>query len=464
VAHLRRELAAAEDRIRELAERERVLAERERVLTERERMFAAAQEIARVGSFSWDAASDQAVWSDEMYRIFDRDPAEGPLTGEQFFASVHPEDRQRVAEGHLTSFDGGPAFASDYRIVTGTGHERMLHARGRMLSQGHYVGTIQDVTELRASEQPLSASERAALEQFRAAFDGAPIGMGVANAAGRIVRVNDAFSWVTGFSGEELCEMTAMTLVHPDDLEQVQRECAPLQAGEDAVTYAHRVVHAAGHTIWVQVSLTVLRDEAGAPLYSVVQMVDVSEQRAYEDELHHMADHDPLTGLLNRRGFEAALVAHVARCQRYGAAGALLMLDLDGFKAVNDRLGHAAGDQLLQSTAAALMSRLRQSDVVARLGGDEFAVLLPIQNRHEAEAVAESLLETIRTRVTTGPDGEAGLVSASIGVALMSDGQSTAEALLANADVAMYASKTAGKCRYTVHGPGLMLGAAGSPA
>jgi diguanylate cyclase (GGDEF)-like protein/PAS domain S-box-containing protein len=454
---LEHELAEANERIRELTERIRELSERERLMV-------AAQEIARVGSWVWNAATDTATWSPEMYRIFDRDPRQEPLSGEQFFARVHPDDRQRVIQRQLASFDGGPAFASDYRIVTDAGTERVLHARGRMEAEGVYVGTVQDVTEVRASERPLESSERAALEQFQAAFDGAPIGMGVANAAGRIVRVNDAFSWVTGYSAEELCSMTAMTLVHPDDLDQVQRDCAPLQSGEDAVTYAHRVEHAAGHTIWVQVSLTVLRDESGVPLYSVVQMVDVSEQRAYEDELQHMADHDALTGLLNRRGFEAALGAHVARSQRYGPGGALLMLDLDGFKGVNDRLGHAAGDELLRSTAGALTTRLRQSDIVARLGGDEFAVLLPIQNREEAEAVAQALLDTIRTRVTPGPEGQAGLVSASIGISLLAGAEQTAETLVADADLAMYTSKAAGKGCYTVYSPSLRLGHAASPA
>jgi len=188
-----------------------------------------------------------------------------------------------------------------------------------------------------------------------------------------------------------------------------------------------------------------------------VQMVDVSEQRVYEDELHHMADHDPLTSLLNRRGFEAELGAHLSRCRRYGAAGALLMLDLDGFKAVNDTLGHAAGDEIIKSTAGALTVRLRQSDVVARLGGDEFAVLLPTQHRAEAEAVAHALLTTIRTQATTGPGGQTGLVTASIGVAVLSDDELEPDELMAHADAAMYASKAAGKGCYTVYTPGLEL-------
>jgi diguanylate cyclase (GGDEF)-like protein/PAS domain S-box-containing protein len=440
---LEQELAAARDRIRELTEYQSVLLQ--------------AQAIARVGSWTWDPATATATWSDEMYRIFDRDPSDGPLSDKQFYACVHPEDRQSVLEDQLTTFGAGPAAGVDYRVVTDSGEERLLHTCCQLDGDGRFTGTIQDVTQLRISERPLSHSDRAALEQLQAAFDLAPVGMGVTDTAGRIVRVNDALSWVTGYPADELRSMTAMSLVHPDDLDQVKLDLLPLQDGEDAVTYAHRMEHAAGHTIWVQVCLTVLRDDSGEPLYSLVQMLDVSEQRLHEDQLNHMAEHDPLTGLLNRRGFEAVLDAHISRCQRYGATGALLMLDLDGFKAVNDTLGHRAGDEVIKSAAAALASRLRQSDALARLGGDEFAALLPTQTQEEAEAVAVALLAMVREHATPGPDGEAGLVSASIGIAPVLADQLSAEQLLANADVAMYASKAAGKARYTVHTPGTQL-------
>jgi diguanylate cyclase (GGDEF)-like protein/PAS domain S-box-containing protein len=437
---LEQELANAQQRIRELTEREAALVE--------------AQAIAQVGSWTWDPATETATWSDEMYRIFDRSPADGPLSHKQFAACVHPEDRQSVVTAQLTTFGAAPSAGVDYRVVTDSGEERLVRTCCRIDEQGRFVGTMQDVTQLRISERPLSHSDRAALEQLQAAFDLAPVGMGVTDTAGRIVRVNEALSWVTGYQADELRSMTAMSMVHPDDVEQVKLDCLPLESGEDAVTYAHRMEHAAGHEIWVQVCLTVLRDESGEPRYSLVQMVDVSEQKLHEDELTHMADHDPLTGLLNRRGFEAALGAHLDRCERYGTAGALLMLDLDGFKAVNDTLGHAAGDEVIKSAATALASRLRQSDVIARLGGDEFAVLLPVQNREESEAVAAALLTTIHNRAIPGPDSPGGVVTASIGIALVSGAPFSAEELLGNADIAMYASKAAGKARYTVHTPG----------
>jgi diguanylate cyclase (GGDEF)-like protein/PAS domain S-box-containing protein len=416
-----------------------------------------AQAIAHVGSWTWDPATATATWSDEMYRTFDRDPADGPLTDKQFYACVHPEDGQFLLQDRLATFGAAPAAGIDYRVVTDSGEERLLHTCCQLDGDGRFAGTIQDVTQLRNSERPLSHSDRAALDQMQAAFDLAPVSMGVTDTAGRIVRVNDALSWVTGYQADELRSMTAMSLVHPDDLDQVKLDLLPLQNGEDTVTYAHRMEHAAGHTIWVQVCLTALRDDSGEPLHSLIQIVDVSEQRLHEDQLTHIADHDPLTGLLNRRGFEAELDAHISRCQRYGATGALLMLDLDGFKAVNDTLGHGAGDEVIKSAAAALASRLRQSDALARLGGDEFAVLLPTQTQEEAEAVAAALLATVREHATPGPGGEAGLVSASIGVAPVLADQLSAEQLLANADVAMYASKAAGKARYTVHTPGAQL-------
>ena len=127
-----------------------------------------------------------------------------------------------------------------------------------------------------------------------------------------------------------------------------------------------------------------------------MQVQDITDRRRLEDQLRHLADHDPLTGLLNRRGIDRALAQHVARGRRYGAEGALLVLDLDGFKAVNDSLGHAAGDELIVTCAAALQNRLRETDILGRLGGDEFAVLLPAEGEAEAVIVAEAIVKVIR--------------------------------------------------------------------
>jgi diguanylate cyclase (GGDEF)-like protein len=178
------------------------------------------------------------------------------------------------------------------------------------------------------------------------------------------------------------------------------------------------------------------------------------ERRRLEAHLVHLADHDPLTDLLSRRGFHAELWRQLAKAKRYGVRGSLLFLDLDDFKRVNDTLGHAAGDQVLNSLAALLRARLRDSDLLARLGGDEFAILLPHTSGEQARTVAEQLLAAIRAH-TMAIEGRPVSVSASIGVALFPDDGHSVEQVLAGADVAMYRAKAAGGNRIFVCSPEL---------
>ncbi len=169
------------------------------------------------------------------------------------------------------------------------------------------------------------------------------------------------------------------------------------------------------------------------------------ERRRSEDRLQHMADHDPLTGLLNRRRFEEELDLHTERVRRYGAEGALLILDLDHFKYVNDSLGHRAGDELIVMVARLLRSRLRSSDIVARLGGDEFAALLPRASAADARKVAEDLLAAVREHAPSS-NGTTRRTTASIGIALFDDeGLAGGNDALVSADLAMYDAKEAGR-------------------
>ncbi len=176
------------------------------------------------------------------------------------------------------------------------------------------------------------------------------------------------------------------------------------------------------------------------------------ERRRLEAHLVHLADHDPLTDLLSRRGFHAELWRQLAKAKRYGVRGSLLFLDLDDFKRVNDTLGHAAGDQVLGRVAALLRARLRDTDLLARLGGDEFAILLPHTSDGQARAVAEQVLAAIRGQ-TILVEGRPVAVSASIGIALFPEHGRSVEELLAGADASMYQAKTAGGNRFVVCSP-----------
>ncbi|MEA2156819.1 MAG: hypothetical protein QOE11_2959 [Solirubrobacteraceae bacterium] len=178
----------------------------------------------------------------------------------------------------------------------------------------------------------------------------------------------------------------------------------------------------------------------------------MTHRRHYEENLQYLATHDPLTGLHNRSSFAVQLDAHADLVRRYGSDGALLLLDLDHFKYVNDILGHQAGDQLIGRVSKVLAARLRDSDVLARLGGDEFAALLPRATERTARRVAEDLLEAVRAERIAMPGTNGRAITASIGIAMFEVSDDLCgEDILVNADLAMYDAKEAGRNQTAIH-------------
>ncbi len=204
-----------------------------------------------------------------------------------------------------------------------------------------------------------------------------------------------------------------------------------------------------GSQFWANVVITALRDADGTLRGFGKITRDLTERRRHERQLEHLADHDPLTGILNRRSFARELESHVAHVARYGAAGALLMIDLDNFKHFNDTQSHAAGDQLIVRVARHLQSRLRSTDVLARLGGDEFAILLPGGDEAATATVANAVLSVIREEPMPAMIRAEQRVTASIGIARFEDGELlTPQEMFANADLAMYDAKRSGRDRW----------------
>ncbi|HEY0508239.1 MAG TPA: diguanylate cyclase, partial [Blastococcus sp.] len=201
-----------------------------------------------------------------------------------------------------------------------------------------------------------------------------------------------------------------------------------------------RVQHSSGGTRWVEMRISGRVDAVGIRGW-VVNLREVTDRKLFEDELRRQATTDPLTGLLNRTAFSDRLTA-ATECIDATAPPAVLFVDIDDFKAVNDTLGHAAGDELLRTVAARLSADVRADDVVARLGGDEFAVLLTNAFGTRLHDVAERLLVSLRCPMDIA--GSTLAVTASIGGALGSPGN-TAEWLLHSADTAMYSAKRSGK-------------------
>ena len=286
--------------------------------------------------------------------------------------------------------------------------------------------------------------------RLRTAFDAAPIGMAEVGVDGRFLRVNPALCDLLGYSAHVLEQLNPAELSHPDDAAMVRSAIGALARGAASANEAeYQFMHAAGHTIWANVHAVAVRRADGTTDHLLAHFVDVTDRKRFEQELQRLADHDPLTGLLNRRGFERELDRELAYAARYGRSGAVLMLDIDYFKAVNDQLGHAAGDQVMIGVACVLRG-LRATDTVARMGGDEFMVLLPRVTMPEAEHVAATIVNGVREAFPPGDRGAP--VTVSVGVAMIGDADIGGAELLMNADRALYSAKRAGRDRYDVFG------------
>jgi diguanylate cyclase (GGDEF)-like protein/PAS domain S-box-containing protein len=350
-----------------------------------------------------------------------------------------------LVEGALNGQTGGA-------ILDGYRGERSLaiQATPYRMASGEIEGALvhwHEITAVRQAERDRDEAN----ERFRIAFDRAPIGMAIVELDGRLQRVNEALCEISGHQAGDLISTSLFGLVHPDDLDVTRRAFDRIGHSADTIRVEHRISRTAGDPRWAQTRVTLIRNDDGEPVHALAQILDVTDRRAYEQRLQHEADHDPLTRLFNRRGFESALDLHLSYCRRYGASGAMLALDLDGFKNVNDTLGHAAGDELMMACADTLKTRLRDTDAIARLGGDEFAVLLPTATEAEAVIVAQALVDALRERTSQElPNIDSGGVTASIGVTMLTDDRLTSAEILSSADDAMYRAKEAGKNRYAL--------------
>jgi len=307
---------------------------------------------------------------------------------------------------------------------------------------------IRDVSARKQAVADLAAAEAL----FRGAFDGSPIGMALTDDTGHVVRVNGALCDLTGKRAEQLTGAQFDSLVHPDEIGYDRKAIARLIEGDRSQYKVEtRFVHVTGAPIWVAVQATMILDDSGDTRRFLVQVQDVTHRRRYEENLQYLASHDPLTGLHNRSSFAAQLDTHADVVRRYGDEGALLLLDLDHFKYVNDTLGHQAGDHVIARVAKLLAARLRESDVLARLGGDEFAVLLPKADVDAAKRVAQDLLVALRAERIAVPGTSDRTITASIGVAMFERGDASGEDVLVSADLAMYDAKEAGRNQLVVH-------------
>ena len=381
-------------------------------------------------------------------RVYGLEPEQ--MLGHSPFEFVHPDDAERVAGAVAAGLARGEGFQVEHRVRRPDGSCIWVEAAVRWNTSTHIgFGAVRDISSQKARESEL----RESIQRFEAAFEHAPIGMALTDLDGRWIKVNRALSQITGYSPEELFNRSFRDITHPDDIDADTAAFAALKSGQ-LPSYAvdKRYIHADGHVVWVALSTSVVRDEAGAAQYIVAQTRDITEQKQLKERLQHIADHDPLTGLYNRRRFEAALERQVRLSRRYEDCAALLLLDLDHFKYVNDSLGHTVGDRVIAHVGTLLSERLRDTDIVARLGGDEFAVLLPRVDERGARLIAEDIVAAVDSGIFMH-DGHRYLLSASVGVVILNRDTASAEDALVSVDIALYDAKQRGRNRAAIYAP-----------
>ena len=294
-------------------------------------------------------------------------------------------------------------------------------------------------------------------KRFHSAFSHASIGMALVSLDGRLLQVNRALSVLLGYGEPELVGRFLRELLDVEATEELNRQLSQLAVQQmDALAVEVRARHSSGRDVWLSLHSGLFDDASSSEPCLIVQVQDVTARRQAEARLHDIAYRDGLTGLVNRLQFNEALKRAIERA-RSGAPGmqfAVMFLDFDRFKLINDSLGHGAGDRFLIEVAQRIRSSVRPSDVVARLGGDEFAVLmLDLDREAAATALADRLLQVVRKPITI--DGTEIASSCSIGITFSHFGYATTEEVLRDADTAMYKAKSLGRARYAVFDVGL---------
>lgn len=322
-------------------------------------------------------------------------------------------------------------------------HHRIKHIEARYIpcSDSEVIVIVCDVTIRKQTEYALRESEA----RFKDAFDCAAIGRVMAVPQGRFIRINNSFCKMLGYTKNELLTKTWLDLAHPDDLKSILDYTQDLLSGKiPFFRFVHRLIHKSGKSIWVDLTVILLKNPAGVPLYFVCDIVDITERKISEQVLKYLATHDPLTGLPNRTLFSDRLHHALSLAGRSNTKIAVMFIDLDGFKSVNDAFGHEMGDQVLKRIAKRLNACVRKSDTLARFSGDEFTLIVEnITNPDDAAVIAKKILKKLS--IPLMEQGQQITITASIGISIYPNDGEDEKNLLKRADAAMYQVKNTSK-------------------
>ena len=430
---------------RDITERKKV----EQTLKQSLKLLAETERIGNVGGWEFNIDTGKQNWTEEVYRIHEVDFEMGP-TVEKGINFYSPESRPMVEEAVRRAIEHGEPFAFDAVIITAKGNRRNVHATGIPdLEDRRIYGFFQDITKRKQAEAALGEANR----RWQTTFDSTLDAICLLNVDQTILQANASMAALTGISVENMIGKHCWKIVHGTNEPIAQ---CPLKRARSSLAREQMELQIGNR--WLNVTVDPVLNAAQEFQGAVHIIRDITEHKQMEDQVRQLAYHDTLTQLPNRRLLVDRLSQAIATSKRTDKYGALMMLDLDNFKPLNDAHGHLAGDLLLTEVARRLMECVRETDTVARLGGDEFVILLGVLDADQVESTkqAAEVAEKIRLslnaiyQLTLSENGQAGIeiqyhCSASIGVALFINHSASEADILKRADSAMYLAKEDGR-------------------
>ncbi|MBU1978037.1 MAG: EAL domain-containing protein, partial [Gammaproteobacteria bacterium] len=406
--------------------------------------LAEVQRVAHLGGWDWDIERNAFQISEETCRILEAPPQMSTLSLETVLSLAHPDDRAAIEKSLTHSASQGEPFQADFRILLPSGLERIVHGQAEAVrnADGRIIrlsGSLQDITERKRVEDKLRLSA--------AVFENTSEGVLITDSNSRIVSINKGFTEITGYSHEEMIGETPNLLKsgrHDEDFFAAMWSTIR-ETGRWQGEIWNRRKNGDIYPEWLNISE--VKDERGRTINYVGVFSDISAMKESESKLDHLAHHDPLTGLPNRLLMSMRMEHSLTHARRNSSLLAVLFLDLDHFKNINDTLGHPIGDLLLQEVAHRLTGCVREDDTVSRLGGDEFTILLEdLHDSRFVSDVAQKIIATLVDRFVL--QGHEVFITCSIGISLFPSDGDNVTTLLKNADSALYRAKDQGRNNY----------------
>ncbi|MBT1443265.1 EAL domain-containing protein [Shewanella sp. JM162201] len=408
---------------------------------------------AELGFWDWDLKSDIVVRNERCAQMLGVSMTEMMDNNRIWVDSVHTDDRLKLLRSLDLHLNGHTAnHHLEYRICAKDGQTRWIRDTGRVMLRDEngkalrMCGIHMDITDARRNQEQL--------ELAASVYNTSTEAMSVMDDKGNIITINAAFCEITGYSEDEVLGQSITLFHYERNPEHFFREMnlALITTGRWQGEMWQQRKNGDEYLVWLTVNT--IYDSHRRPYRRVALFSDITEKKAQEQLIWQQANYDPLTGLPNRRMLLDYLDKEIALAERQQTHFALMFLDLDFFKEVNDTLGHDMGDKLLVECAGRIRACVRESDVVARLGGDEFTVMIrDIHDPQGVERVASKILKSVAEPFLLGQD--TAYISVSIGITLFPDDASSREALLKHADQAMYAAKEQGRNRFNYFTPSM---------